>query len=195
MRLEFGRTIRGEARRMLRIIEDLMGLSRIEADRFVAPTESVSIERIVASAAEQLRTAATDAGAELSIEQPDHVPPILGDQAQLTQMVDNLLNNAIRYGSSPSGAPIRVTIGQVDGSVRLSVEDSGQGIPPQHLPRLTERFYRVDAARSRDSGGTGLGLAIVKHIVERHRGTLEIRSKVGEGTTVVVNLPISRPAS
>ncbi|HET7710087.1 MAG TPA: ATP-binding protein [Sphingomicrobium sp.] len=194
-RLKFGQTIRGEARRMLRIIEDLMGLSRIEADRFVAPTESVAMEQIVASAVEQLRPAAASAGTEILIEQPDEVPAILGDRAQLTQMVDNLLNNAVRYGTNPSGVPIRVTIGQSDGSVRLAVEDSGQGIPQQHLPRLTERFYRVDAARSRDSGGTGLGLAIVKHIVERHRGTMEIRSKVGEGTSVVVTLPISRPIS
>ena len=194
MRLKFGQTIRGEARRMLRIIEDLMGLSRIEADRFVAPTESVSIDQIVSSAAERLRTAATSAGTEISIDCPDQVPAILGDRAQLVQLVDNLLNNAIRYGTNPAGSPIRVTVGQSEGSVRLCVEDSGQGIPQQHLPRLTERFYRVDAARSRDSGGTGLGLAIVKHIVERHRGTLEIRSKIGEGTQVIVTLPISRPA-
>jgi two-component system phosphate regulon sensor histidine kinase PhoR len=192
MRRKFGQTIRGEARRMLRIIEDLMGLSRIEADRFVAPTDYISLAEITLSSAEQLRTAALAAGTEIVIDQQVEIPPIPGDRAQIAQMVDNLLSNAIRYGSNQAGAPIRVTLDRTDGAVRLTVEDSGQGISPEHLPRLTERFYRVDAARSRESGGTGLGLAIVKHIVERHRGTLEIRSVVGEGTSVTVTLPATR---
>ena len=120
----------------------------------------------------------------------DDIPRIFGDRAQLAQLADNLLSNALRYGSA-SGEPVRVVLERVEGSIGLSVADSGQGIAADHLPRVTERFYRVDAARSRDSGGTGLGLAIVKHIVERHRGTLEIRSKVGQGTTVVVTLPVA----
>ena len=192
MRKKFGQTIRAEARRMLRIIEDLMGLSRIEADRFVAPTENVSLAEVVESSAEQLRTTATAAGTEIVVESDVELQAILGDRAQIAQMIDNLLSNAIRYGSSQAGAPVRVKLDRADGSVRLSVEDSGQGISPGHLPRLTERFYRIDAARSRESGGTGLGLAIVKHIVERHRGTLEIRSAVGEGTNVIVTLPMTR---
>ena len=191
--VKFGQTIRGEARRMLRIIEDLMGLSRIEADRFVAPTESVSVSEIVESTIEQLRPAATAAGTEIHFAAKDELPAIPGDRAQISQMVDNLLSNAIRYGSAGSGAPVQVTLEPTEGMLRLTVADSGQGIAPEHLARVTERFYRVDAARSRDSGGTGLGLAIVKHIVERHRGTLDIRSVVGSGTTVVITLPTLRP--
>jgi two-component system phosphate regulon sensor histidine kinase PhoR len=190
--VKFGQTIRNEARRMLRIIEDLMGLSRIEADRFIAPTDSVVLREVVSSAIEQVRAAATAAGTEIVFEPGEMLPAIPGDRAQIAQLVDNLLSNAVRYGSNGTDAAVKVSLQKLDGVVRLTVADSGQGIPPQHLPRLTERFYRVDAARSRDSGGTGLGLAIVKHIVERHRGTLEIRSVVGEGTVVMVTLPASR---
>ena len=193
-RVKFGRTIRSEARRMLRIIQDLMGLSRIEADRFVMPTASVSIEEIVASAAEQARNSA-EGGPEIEVTVEPSLPTILGDRAQLLQLCENLLSNAVRYGRGHEGEPIRVTVDSPDGAVRIAVSDSGQGIAADHLPRLTERFYRVDAARSRDSGGTGLGLAIVKHIVERHRGTLDIRSSPGAGTTVTVSLPLARPGS
>ena len=107
------------------------------------------------------------------------------------QLVDNLLSNAIRYGCERGECIIRVAAILEDGGVRLSVADNGFGIPREHLRRVTERFYRVDAARSRESGGTGLGLAIVKHIVERHKGTLDIQSIVGEGTEVVVRLPVA----
>ena len=188
LRVKFGTTIRAEASRMLQIIEDLMGLSRIEADRYVAPTDDVALAEVVRSSAEQLMKAGPQ-GLEIVVEPDGDLPPVLGDRAQLSQLVDNLLSNAVRYGTGDQ--PVRVKVERIDGAVRLIVADSGPGIAPEHLPRLTERFYRVDAARSRNSGGTGLGLAIVKHIVERHRGTLEIRSKVGEGTTVVVTLPIA----
>jgi two-component system phosphate regulon sensor histidine kinase PhoR len=111
-----------------------------------------------------------------------------GDRGQLLQLVRNLIVNAVKYGKS--GAPVTVLIeDEPPGSVRIAVSDRGEGIAAEHLPRLTERFYRVDAGRSRAVGGTGLGLAIVKHIVSRHRGRLDIRSKVGEGTTVLVSLP------
>ena len=191
-RMRFGQTIRTEARRMLRIIEDLMGLSRIEADRFVVPTEAISIVDLAKSAVEQCQPAAKSAGSEIRLEIEDGVPPVLGDRAQLTQLLDNLLSNAVRYGIDHAGHPVTVTVGSSDGAVRILIADQGQGIPREHLPRLTERFYRVDAARSRDSGGTGLGLAIVKHIVERHRGTLDIRSEIGSGTKVTVTLPAVR---
>ena len=192
MRVKFGQTIRSEARRMLRIIEDLMGLSRIEADRFVMPRDSVHVGEIVTSSAEQLRHVASAAGNDILVEVAPNLPPIAGDQAQLQQLCDNLLSNAVRYGQGMNGEPVKISVDSVDGAVRLIVADSGQGIAPEHLPRLTERFYRVDAARSRETGGTGLGLAIVKHIVERHRGTLDIRSRPGEGTTVIVTLPVAR---
>lgn len=187
---KFAGTIRNEARRMLGIIEDLMSLSRIEADRFIAPSEQVSIAAVVRSAVETARPNAKQCGCDIHVELQDDLAPVCGDFAQLVQLVDNLLNNSIRYGCGVHGCKIRVGAILDDGSIRLEVSDTGPGIARQHLPFLTRRFYRVDAARSRESGGTGLGLAIVKHIVERHRGTLSIESTPGKGTRVTVRLPI-----
>ena len=188
-RAKFGSIIRAEAKRMLRIIEDLMSLSRIEAVRFVTPADQVSVAEIAASAVENACRGAQQCSIRLDIEQ--ELPAILGDRAQLMQLVDNLLSNAIRYGCEQGECVIRVSAILDDGWVRLSVADNGPGIPREHLLRVTERFYRVDAARSRESGGTGLGLAIVKHIVERHKGTLDILSTVGKGTEVVVRLSVA----
>ena len=187
-RAKFGSIIRGEAKRMLRIIEDLMSLSRIEAVRFVTPDDRVSVAEVAKSAVENACRGAQKCSIRLDVEQD--LPAILGDRAQLMQLVDNLLSNAIRYGCEQGECVIRVSAILDDSWIRLAVADNGPGIPREHLRRVTERFYRVDAARSRESGGTGLGLAIVKHIVERHKGTLEILSAVGEGTEVVVRLPI-----
>jgi two-component system phosphate regulon sensor histidine kinase PhoR len=111
-----------------------------------------------------------------------------GDRTQLLQLVRNLVVNAVKYGRAGSEVVVRIE-DDGPGRVRLSVIDQGDGIAPEHLPRLTERFYRVDAGRSRAAGGTGLGLAIVKHIVGRHRGRLDIKSRLGEGTSVEVTLP------
>ena len=190
--VQFAATIRSEAKRMLRIIEDLMSLSRVEADRFVAPTDQVAIASILGSAVERIRTRAQQCGCEIHLAIQDGLPPVSGDFPQLVQLADNLLNNAVRYACISPSCEIRVSAVAEEESVRLEVSDTGPGIPRQHLPFLTRRFYRVDAARSRDSGGTGLGLAIVKHIVERHRGTLAIDSIVGQGTSVMVRLPIWR---
>ena len=189
MRTRFGATIQAEARRMLRIVEDLMSLSRIEADRFRAPDEQVDLGEVARIAIEHAATLAQRRGCrvEASIE-PD-LPPVVGDFGQLLQLADNLLGNAIRYGCSDKSCVARISVRAEAQRATLTVSDEGEGIAPQHLPRLTERFYRVDSARSRESGGTGLGLAIVKHIVERHRGTLEIKSEPGQGTQVTVSLP------
>lgn len=187
---KFARTIRTEAKRMLRIIEDLMSLSRIEADRFIAPTEKVEMDSVIRSSLERIRQSALDCGCEISVELEDSLPPIAGDHPQLAQVVDNLLSNALRYGCAAPPCRLRISAAVDRQWLRIVVADNGPGIPRQHLPFLTRRFYRVDAARSRDSGGTGLGLAIVKHIVERHRGTLSIESTVGEGTAVTVLLPL-----
>jgi two-component system phosphate regulon sensor histidine kinase PhoR len=186
VRTSFGGTIRDEARRMLRIIEDLMSLSRIEADRFIAPGESVSI-------AEVIKTALAHAGnrCEFAVDIALNLAPVRGDTAQLVQVFDNLLSNALRYGCESGACKIEIRAVREARWVVVTVTDHGPGIPREHLPRVTERFYRVDAARSRESGGTGLGLAIVKHIVERHRGSLEIKSNVGIGTSVTVRLPLA----
>ena len=191
LRVNFGRTIRDEARRMLRIIEDLMSLSRIEADRFVAPNERVDVVDIVNAAVANAGHLRSNASCEFKLDLPAELPPVRGDHAQLVQLLDNLISNAVRYGCDRPGATIDIAAEPADAWLLLSVTDHGPGIQRKHLPRVTERFYRVDAARSRESGGTGLGLAIVKHIVERHRGSLDIRSTPGAGTTVSVRLPIA----
>ncbi len=187
---KFAGTIRAEAARMLRIIEDLMSLSRIEADRFVAPSDTIALGSILESAVERAGPAARECGCELHLDLQQQLPKIHGDFAQLTQLVDNLLSNAVRYGCASEGCKIRASAAVEGDRIRLEVSDTGPGIPRQHLPFLTRRFYRVDEARSRAAGGTGLGLAIVKHIVERHRGTLAIVSTPGAGTTVTIRLPI-----
>jgi two-component system phosphate regulon sensor histidine kinase PhoR len=190
LRSNFGRTIRDEARRMLRIIEDLMSLSRIEADRFLAPSEIVRIQEVVRTAIANISHARSGSQCEFAVEIPSDLPPVRGDRAQLTQVFDNLLSNALRYACDRPESKIDI-VGERSGRwLSVTVTDHGPGIPREHLPRVTERFYRVDAARSRESGGTGLGLAIVKHIVERHRGSLDIKSTVGVGTNVTVRLPL-----
>jgi two-component system phosphate regulon sensor histidine kinase PhoR len=187
----FGGAIRDEARRMLRIIEDLMSLSRIEADRFVAPSEKVDIRNVVNTAVANAARPREGAQCELDVTLPEVLPLVRGDHSQLVQVLDNLIGNAVRYGCDRPGAKIEISAEREGKWLTLNVTDHGPGIPREHLPRITERFYRVDAARSRESGGTGLGLAIVKHIVERHRGSLDIRSTVGFGTSVSVRLPVA----
>jgi two-component system phosphate regulon sensor histidine kinase PhoR len=178
-----------EARRMQRLIDDLISLSRIEADKFSPPDSPIAIAPLIVDVAR-----AASAGIENEGKHRVIVAPIaselrvLGDSAQVSQLLHNLIGNAIKYGRND--APVRVTAELAgDGMVSITVVDQGEGIPAEHLPRLTERFYRVDPSRSRAMGGTGLGLAIVKHIVERHRGRLDIRSEIGTGTTVSVLLP------
>jgi two-component system phosphate regulon sensor histidine kinase PhoR len=190
MRTRFGSTIEAEARRMLRIVEDLMSLSRIEADRYRAPDERVDLGEIARLSVEQAAPLAERRGCRIETAIPPGLPTIPGDFAQLLQLADNLLGNAVRYGCNERACLVTVSVGSSDGRLSFSVTDRGDGIRAEHIPRLTERFYRVDSGRSRESGGTGLGLAIVKHIVERHRGTLDIRSEFGRGTEVSVSLPV-----
>ena len=189
LRATFGRTIRDDAKRMLRIIEDLMSLSRIEADRFVAPGESVKIDDVVKTALANASHLRGSGQCDFTVDTPADLPTVRGDRAQLVQVVDNLLSNAVRYGCDGPQSKIEISVTRSGRWIELAITDHGPGIAREHLPRLTERFYRVDAARSRESGGTGLGLAIVKHIIERHRGELEVKSTLGVGTTATVRLP------
>jgi two-component system phosphate regulon sensor histidine kinase PhoR len=193
LRGRFVQTIRDEAGRMLRIIEDLMSLSRIQADRFVVPHETVDIADVLRTAVANTAHVKGSNKCEFIIALPETLPQIQGDRGQLVQLFDNLLSNAARYGCDKPGSKVEVTARTNGPWVTLTVTDHGPGIARDHVPRLTERFYRVDEARSRGSGGTGLGLAIVKHIVERHKGTLEIKSEVGSGTSVTVRIPTARP--
>jgi two-component system phosphate regulon sensor histidine kinase PhoR len=177
-----------EARRMQRLVEDLMSLSRIEADRHVKPAALVDLTAIVREAAQAAAEQRSGRGADLVVAPMDGTLIVRGDAPQLAQLAHNLVSNGFKYGRP--GTPVTVSLSREGGWARLTVEDEGEGIAAHHLPRITQRFYRVDATRSRAVGGTGLGLAIVKHIVERHRGRLDIRSEVGRGTCVVVALPL-----
>jgi two-component system, OmpR family, phosphate regulon sensor histidine kinase PhoR len=188
-RERFGSTIEAEARRMLRIVEDLMSLSRIEADRFRPPDERVDLGEVARIAIENAAPLLERKGCRIDADIAQGQLSVAGDFGQMLQMADNLIGNAVRYGCNEKDGGVEVKVRAESGRVYFTVADSGDGIAPEHLPRLTERFYRVDSARSRESGGTGLGLAIVKHIVERHRGTLDIRSSPGRGTEVNVALP------
>lgn len=188
---QFGSTIHGEAVRMLRIVEDLMSLSRIEADRFLVPSDSVDVVSVIAESVASAESLRSRGGCEVIVTDSKKLPAVRGDRAQLGQLFDNLIGNALRYGCERPGSCVEVEFEANDGTVVISVIDHGPGIPREHLPRVTERFYRVDEARSRENAGTGLGLAIVKHIVERHRGTLAIDSTEGAGTTVKVSLPVA----
>ena len=192
-REEFLELMRQQANRMTRLIDDLLSLSRIELNAHVRPDDVVELEQAVRHVLEYLAPLADESGLEVVTDFQVEAPRILGDWDELVQVVQNLVDNAMKYGQS--GQRIEVSIAQgpdsVDGEahVDLKVRDFGPGIAPEHLPRLTERFYRADIAQSRAKGGTGLGLAIVKHIVNRHRGRLLIDSELGAGSEFTVRLP------
>ena len=181
--------IEREARRMQQLVIDLLSISRVEADRFRRPTTPLDLAVIVKTTVAQLRDSEQARTKDIVCRLGDEPQPVLGDEAQLGQLAHNIISNAMKYGHS--GTPVTVELVREGRRVRLSVRDEGDGIAPDHLPRLTERFYRVDEARSRSVGGTGLGLAIVKHISERHQGQLDIESEVGKGTRVSVTFPLT----
>jgi len=179
----------GEARRMQRLVDDLMSLSRIEAEKYRAPDQPVALPALIEEVIAIFRQSTGAQGREIRIDAPADLPVIRGDRVQLSQLLHNLVSNALKYGA-PDTPVIVSARALASAMVALTVTDRGDGIAPLHLPRLTERFYRVDSSRSRAMGGTGLGLAIVKHIVQRHGGVLDIDSKVGVGTSVRVELPL-----
>jgi two-component system phosphate regulon sensor histidine kinase PhoR len=190
----------GEANRMRRLIDDLLSLTRIEQNEHVPPVDDVDLHGVVSEAAAALQGLASLDKVTLSIEQKD-LPPVLGDRDELVQLFQNLIHNAIKYGRpagnvrvSFSAQPEEATVPGRHGAesfVAVVVKDDGEGISREAIPRLTERFYRVDVRRSRERGGTGLGLAIVKHIVNRHHGRLLIDSQPGEGSSFTVLLPVA----
>lgn len=192
-RERFTGIIHDEARRMQRLVEDLISLSRIEAERFSPLTEAIELPRLIEEAIQNCRNSAAARACEVHLEVPQQLPPVAGDRSQLLQLLDNLISNSIRYGRAGGEIVLRAVVER--NMVRLTVSDQGEGIAPEHIPRLTERFYRVDPSRSRSQSGTGLGLAIVKYIVERHRGRLSIESRLGHGTTVHVLLPLAEASA
>jgi two-component system phosphate regulon sensor histidine kinase PhoR len=192
-RSRFLRIMFDEAKRMHRLVDDLISLSRIEAERFSLPRESVALLPLVDEVRTTCAVMIEEKGSDIEVEDEVGGPVVLGDRSQLLQLLQNLIVNALKYGVPNTPVTVRFREAGPE-MMRMSVDDRGEGIATEHLPRLTERFYRVDPSRSRAMGGTGLGLAIVKHIVGRHRGRLDIRSKPGEGTSVRVYLPLA-PAS
>jgi two-component system phosphate regulon sensor histidine kinase PhoR len=188
-RERFLAVVHDEARRMQRVVEDLISLSRIEAEKFTAPTDAVALEPLIDHALDSARRMADERGSALIRDVEDELPQIAADGTQILQLLDNLVTNALRYGEP--GTPVTVSADAEGPMVHLSVKDEGEGIAPEHIARVTERFYRVETSRSRSLGGTGLGLSIVKHIVERHRGRLSIESEFGRGTCVHVLLPVA----
>jgi two-component system phosphate regulon sensor histidine kinase PhoR len=181
--------IEREARRMQQLVIDLLSISRVEADRFRRPTTTVDLGAILRTTVAQLGDSEPVRAKDVVTRFGDDPALILGDEAQLKQLAHNIVSNAMKYGHADT--PVTVELAREGRRIRLSVSDEGDGIAPDHLPRLTERFYRVDEARSRSVGGTGLGLAIVKHISERHQGQLDIESEVGKGTRVSVTFPLA----
>ncbi|MBD9528284.1 ATP-binding protein [Paracoccus sp. PAR01] len=185
-----------EAGRMNRLIGELLSLSRVEQDERRRPVESVDLAALLRSVVTTLSPSATAAGVRIEAQVGDGQVTLPGDADQLVQVFHNLIENAVKYGGS--GGVVRVQLERLEHEPVLrgpawtvTVEDEGEGIEALHLPRLTERFYRVDAHRSREQGGTGLGLAIVKHIVNRHRGRMKIESARGKGSRFMVILPES----
>lgn len=179
-----------ESRRMQRLVDDLISLSRIESEKHRPPERAIDLGALIEDVRDALANDHGARGQDILVDSPATPPRVTGDETQLSQVLHNIIGNAMKYGRP--GTPIRITLSApAGGMVRLTVTDEGEGIAAEHLPRLTERFYRVDAGRSRALGGTGLGLAIVKHIVERHRGRLEIASTPGVGTRVTILLPVT----
>lgn len=185
----------GETERMNRLVGDLLSLSRVEADERVRPKTQVDVIAVLSGALRTLEPIAAEAGVTLSVQLPDTGITLRGDIDQLTQVFTNIIENAVKYGGADKTVYISATIAPTAPLLRAAgvvvrVRDEGAGIAARHLPRLTERFYRADSHRSRALGGTGLGLAIVKHILNRHAGRIKITSKLGQGTEVIVVLPL-----
>ncbi|MEC8292507.1 MAG: ATP-binding protein [Pseudomonadota bacterium] len=184
-----------EASRMNRLVSDLLSLSQVEAEARLRPSQNVDLGHLLAETVEGLSPVADAANVTVDWHLPDQPVTVPGDSDQLRQIFTNLIENAIKYGGRDNTVTLQLSESPRDpvlrqAGVRVDVIDRGPGIEAVHLPRLTERFYRIDSHRSREMGGTGLGLAIVKHIVNRHRGRFKIQSTPGEGSTFSVLLPM-----
>lgn len=185
---QFLGVISSESERMARIVTDLLTLSKLDYGRMELRMTRFSLSDLLQKVANAMRLTVQDNGHEMTVDAPDTLPSIVGDRERIEQVVVNILSNAVKY--TPSGGHIRLSaFVPAENRVRITVEDDGVGIPAADVPRLFERFYRVDKARSRAAGGTGLGLAIAKEIVEQHEGKIALASEYGKGTTVTITLP------
>jgi two-component system phosphate regulon sensor histidine kinase PhoR len=192
-REKFLAIMQGQATRMARLIDDLLSLSRIELNAHLQPNSPVDLAPIVRQVVDGLQTLARDRGVEIKVAAPQDALIVLGDRDELVRALENLVENALKYGAAGKRVDIALTRAQTRAGApeaRVAVRDYGPGIAPEHLPRLTERFYRVDVADSRAQGGTGLGLALVKHVLNRHGGRLSIDSTLGAGASFTMHLPL-----
>jgi signal transduction histidine kinase len=180
----FATQLEREALRLSRIVADLLDLSRLESG--VETAETLHLDQVVREECQRAEEAAAEAGLDL-VAEPSGPAPVRGSSRDLALLVRNLVDNAIRY--TPAGGRVTVAVRADEERVELVVADTGIGIPSRDVPRVFERFYRVDRARSRETGGTGLGLAIVKHVADNHEGTVDVESELGAGTTVRVAFP------
>ncbi len=194
-RTRFLEIMEAEAQRMARLVDDLLSLSRVEASEHVRPSGVVDISAVLSQVIDSVSDRASRKGTEIVVQTPGEVPDIPGDRDELSEVFHNLVDNAVKYGAA--GTPVNITLNPRqripdigDWGMAVAVNNQGEAIAAEHLPRLTERFYRIDKGRSRDMGGTGLGLAIVKHIVAHHRGRLTIESSEETGNTFTVFLPL-----
>jgi two-component system phosphate regulon sensor histidine kinase PhoR len=195
-RRRFVEIIRDHAQRLARLTDDLLTLARIEAERLELDLRRVSLAGLIDSCVETARMRAEQKGLLLASQCPPDLPAVRGDAARLAEALQNLLDNAVQY--TPAGGSIVVRASVAPGPPQqavIAVSDTGLGIPREELPRIFERFYRVDAARSREVGGTGLGLSIARHLVEIHGGRIEVQSEVGRGSTFSIFLPVDSPTS
>ena len=192
-RTKFLAIMQGQATRMARLIDDLLSLSRIELNVHLQPNTPADLVPIVRQVVDGLQTLARDRDVEIKVVAPPDTVTVLGDRDELIRALENLVENALKYGAVGKRVDITLTRAQTRGGTpeaRVAVRDYGPGIAPEHLPRLTERFYRVDVADSRAQGGTGLGLALVKHVLNRHGGRLTVESTLGAGATFTMHLPL-----
>src|SRR5262245_26782487 len=190
--------MQAQATRMARLIDDLLSLSRIELNAHLQPSTPLDLAPIARQVVDGLHTLARDRGVDIKVALPPDTLTVLGDRDELIRALENLVENALKYGAA--GKRVDVTVGGAQTraglpEARVAVRDYGPGISPEHLPRLTERFYRVDVADSRSQGGTGLGLALVKHVLNRHGGRLTIESIPGAGATFTMHIPLHTASS
>jgi two-component system phosphate regulon sensor histidine kinase PhoR len=194
-REEFLVIMQAQARRMARLIDDLLSLSRIELSEHIEPDATAELQPLLHHVVDAMQTLARERSVELRVSAPRKALVVPGDRDELVRLFENLIENALKYAASGKRVDVGVqqtcSPGTDKPEIEVSVRDYGPGIAPEHLGRLTERFYRVDVGLSRSEGGTGLGLALVKHIVNRHRGRLTIESTPGEGSTFTVHLPLA----
>ncbi len=188
-------TMSGEVDRMKRLVDDLLMLSRVEANERRSPTQTMVLQDVVTKACAPLAGLADKMGVRIETSLPDDEIHFQGDQSEVVRAIMNLVENALRYGNSDGYVQIAGEINNQTSStsnVTIEVSDDGPGVESHHIPRLTERFYRIDAHRSRDAGGSGLGLAIVKHILNHHRGQMSFESQLNQGSKVTLTFPVEQ---